>query len=53
METDSEIAEAIEQERQEILGYVDQLREMHVDNKSAVTILNFLKDLISNRENNG
>lgn len=51
METDSEIMKAVDQERQEILGYVDQLREMHVDNKSAVTILDFLKDLIKNREN--
>lgn len=51
METNPEIAEAIEQERQEILGYVDQLREMHSDNKSATTILDFLKDLIKNREN--
>lgn len=50
METDSEIIKAVKQERQEILEYVVQLQGMHSDNKSAVTVLDFLKDLIRNRE---
>lgn len=46
---ESELDQAVKQERIEILQYVDQLREMHNDNKSAVVVLDFLKDLIKNR----
>lgn len=52
MEAALGVAEAVKQERQEISGYVDQLRELHSDNRSAVTVLDFLQDLIRNREEN-
>lgn len=49
MGKDLEIMDAIEQERQEILEYIEQLRKIHNDNKSAITVLDFLEDLIRNR----
>lgn len=49
MDIQAEVEEAIKRERQDILEYVEQLQELHDDNKSAVIVLDFLKDLIKNR----
>lgn len=41
---------AREDERATLVSYIKQMQEMHKENKSTVTTLDFLIDLIKNRE---
>ena len=41
--------EEIVQEQKFFLSLIDQMKEIHTDNKSVVSTLDFLKDCVENR----
>lgn len=43
------ILAAKNEERHTLIEYIKQMQEMHKDNKSVVTTLDFLTDLVRNR----
>lgn len=46
---DQKIQIAVTEERTELITYIKQMQEMHKENKSIVTALDFLIDLVNNR----
>lgn len=47
--TEEKVLAARNEERNTLIEYIKQMQEMHKENKSVVTTLDFLTDLVRNR----